>query len=177
MIWERDSIMSIDDTPLISPGCSLEGLMLNLKLQYFGLLMRRSDSFKKPWCWERLRAGGEGDDRGWDGWMASSTWWEWIWVSSTSWSWTGRPGVLQSLGLQRVGHDWVTELNWTELIPIHSLWTWVVIRSLLRSITLAHTSLPKFAPLKCHLSIRLSHLSERDHYCYLAYILHNKLGK
>ena len=67
-----------------------------------------------PWCWERLKAGGEGDDRGWDGWMASPTQWTWVWVNSGSWWWTGRPGVLQSMGSQRVGHDWVTELNWTE---------------------------------------------------------------
>ena len=64
------------------------------------------------WCWEGLRAGGEGDDRGWDGWMASLTWWTWVWVDSGSWWWTGRPGVLQSMGLQRVGHKWATELNW-----------------------------------------------------------------
>ena len=70
--------------------------------------------WKRPWCWERLKAGGEGDDRGWDGWMASWTQWTWIWVGSRSWWWSGRPGVLQSLGWQRVGHDWVTELNWTE---------------------------------------------------------------
>ena len=68
---------------------------------------------KRPWCWERLKAGGEGDDRGWDGWMASLTWWTWVWVNSGSWWWTGRPGVLQSMGLQRVGHNWATELNWT----------------------------------------------------------------
>ena len=66
---------------------------------------------KRPWCWERLRAGGEGDDRGWDGWMASLTQWTWVWVGSGSWCWTGRPGVLQLTGLQRVGHDWATELN------------------------------------------------------------------
>ena len=66
---------------------------------------------KRPWCWEGLKAGGEGDVRGWDGWMASPTW-TWIWASSGSWWWTGRPGVLQSTGSQRVGHDWVTELNW-----------------------------------------------------------------
>jgi len=70
----------------------------------------------KPWCWERLNAREDGDDRGWDGWMASVTRWTWIWASSRSWWWTGKPGVLQSMGLQRVGHDWVTELNWTELI-------------------------------------------------------------
>ena len=70
--------------------------------------------WKRPWCWERLKAGGEGDDRGWDGWMASPTQWTWVWVNSRSWWWTGRPGMLQSVGLQRVRHDWGTELNWTE---------------------------------------------------------------
>ena len=62
-----------------------------------------------------LGAGGEGDDRGWDGWTASLTWWTWVWVNSGSWWWTGRPGVLQFMGSQRVGHNWVNELNWTEL--------------------------------------------------------------
>ena len=98
----------------ISPGCSLEGLMLKLKLQYFGHLIRRTDSLKRPWCWERLRAGGEGDNREWDGWIASLIQCTWVWVNSGSWWWTGRPSVLQSIGLQRVGHDWVTELKWTE---------------------------------------------------------------
>ena len=69
---------------------------------------------KRPWCWERLRAGGEGDDRGWDGWMALPTQWTWVWLNSWSWCWTGRPGVLWFMGSQRVGHDWATELNWTE---------------------------------------------------------------
>ena len=94
----------------ISPGCSLEELMLKLKLQHFGHLTH----WKRPWCWERLRAGGEGDDRGWDGWMASPTQWTWVWVDSGSWWWTGRPGVLWFMGSQRVRHDWATELNWTE---------------------------------------------------------------
>ena len=85
--------------------------MLKLKLQYFGHLMRRTDSLERPWCWERLKAGGEGDDRAWDGWMASPTQWTWVWVNSRSWRWTGRPGVLQSMGSQRVRHDWATELN------------------------------------------------------------------
>ena len=67
---------------------------------------------KRPWSWERLKAGGEGDDRGWDGWMASLTQWTWVWVDSGSWWWTGRPGMLQSMGSQRVRHAWVTELNW-----------------------------------------------------------------
>ena len=70
----------------------------------------------KTLIWERLRAGGEGDDRRWDGWMASPTRWTWIWVNSGRWWWTGRPGVLHFMGLQRVGHDWATELNWTELV-------------------------------------------------------------
>ena len=68
-------------------------------------------NWKRPWCWERLKAGGEGGDRGWDGWMASPTRWTWVWASSGSWWWTGRPGVLQSTGSQRLGHDWATELN------------------------------------------------------------------
>ena len=70
---------------------------------------------KRPWCWERSKVRGEGDDRGWDGWMASLTQWTWVWVNSESWWWTGRPGVLQSMGSQRFGQDWVTELNWTDL--------------------------------------------------------------
>ena len=70
---------------------------------------------KRPWCWERLKAGGEGDNRGWDGWMASLTQWIWVSVNCRSWWWTRRPGVLQSMGSQRVGHDWAIELNWTEL--------------------------------------------------------------
>ena len=70
---------------------------------------------RKDWCWEGLGAGGEGDDRGWDGWIASLTWWMWVWVNSGRWWWTGRPGVLQLMGSQRVGHNWETELNWTEL--------------------------------------------------------------
>ena len=68
--------------------------------------------WKRPWCWERLKSGGEGDNRGWDGWMASLTQWTWVWVNSRSWRWTGRPGMLQSMGWQRVVHDWKTELNW-----------------------------------------------------------------
>ena len=67
--------------------------------------------WKRLWCWEGLGAGGEGDDRGWDGWMASLTQWTWVWVNSRSWWWTRRPGVLQFMGSQRVRHDWATELN------------------------------------------------------------------
>ena len=98
----------------ISPGCSLEGLTLKLKLQYFGHLMEELTHWKRPWCWDRLKAGEEGDDRGWDGWMASPTWCTWLWISSRSWWWTGKPGMLQSIGSQRAGHNWVTELNWTQ---------------------------------------------------------------
>ena len=96
----------------ISPGISLEGMMLKLKLQYIGHLMRRVDSLKRLWCWEGLRARGEGDDRGWDGWMASLTRWTWVSVNSGSWWWTGRPGVLRFMGSQRGGHDWATDLIW-----------------------------------------------------------------
>jgi len=72
--------------------------------------------WKRHWCWERLKAGVEGDDRGWDGWMASPTQWIWVWVNSGSWWWTGRPGVLQCMGSHGVRHDWATELNWTDSI-------------------------------------------------------------
>ena len=75
---------------------------------------------KRAWCWERLRAGGEGDARGWDGWMASPTRWTWVWVDSRRWWWTGSPGVLWFMGSQRVGHDWATELsdqNCSSLLP------------------------------------------------------------
>ena len=85
--------------------------MLKLKLQYFGHLMRGADFLEKTQYQERLRAGGDEDDRGWDGWMGSPTQWTWIWVNSGSWWWTGRPRVLQSMGLRRVRHDWVTELK------------------------------------------------------------------
>ena len=70
--------------------------------------------WKRLWCWEGLGAGGEGDNRGWDGWMASLTRWTWVWVNSRSWWWTGRPGVLWFMGSPRVRHDWATELNWAE---------------------------------------------------------------
>ena len=71
--------------------------------------------WKRPWCWEGLGVGGEGDDRGWDGWMASLTRWTWVWVNSGSRWWTRRPGVLQFMGSQRIRHNWATELNCTEL--------------------------------------------------------------
>ena len=86
----------------ISPGCSLKGLMLKLKLQYFGHLMRRAD-LKRLWCWERLNTGIEGENRGWDDWMASPIQRTWVWVNYGSWWWTGRPGALLFMGSQRVG--------------------------------------------------------------------------
>ena len=95
----------------ISPEYSLEGLMLKLKLQWFGHLMWRLTHLRRPWCWERLKAGGEGDDRGWDFWMASPTQWTWVWVNSGSWWWTGRPGMLWFVGSQRVRHDFRTHFS------------------------------------------------------------------
>ena len=77
--------------------------------------------WKRLWCWERLITGEEGDNRGWDGWMASRTQWAWVWVNSGSWWWTGRPGVLRFMGSQRVGHDWATELNWTDEIYLWNM--------------------------------------------------------
>ena len=88
--------------------------MLKLKLQYFDHLMRTADSYEKTLMLGRLKAGGEGDNRGWDGWRASSTWWTWVWVNSGSWWRTEKRVVLQSMGSQRVGHNWATELNWIE---------------------------------------------------------------
>ena len=93
----------------ISPGCSSVGVMLKLKLQYIGHLMWRADTADtKTLMLERFRAWGEGDDRGWDGWMVSPTQWTWVWVDSESWWWTGRPGMLWFMGSQRVRHDWAT---------------------------------------------------------------------
>ena len=96
----------------ISPGCSLAGLMLKLKLQYFGHLMLRVDSLEKTLMLGRIGGGSRGEDRGWDSWMASPTQWAWVWVDSGSWWGPGKPGVLRFMGSQRVGHDWVNEMNW-----------------------------------------------------------------
>ena len=97
----------------ISPGCFLEGIMVKLKLQTLATSCEELTHCKRLWCWEGLEAGGEGDDRGWDGWMASLNQWTWVWVNSGSWWWRGRPGVGQFMGSQRVRHKWATELNWT----------------------------------------------------------------
>ena len=82
--------------------------------------------WKRPWCWERLKAGGKGDDRRWDGWMASPAQWTWVWVNSRSWWWTGRPSVLQFMGSQRVRHDWATKLNWSFLYSPTHIHTWLL---------------------------------------------------
>ena len=94
----------------ISPEYSLEGLMLKLKLQYFATWYKELTLQKRPWCWERLKAGGEGDDGGWDGWIASPTQWTWVWVNSRSWWWTGKPGVLPFMGSQ--SRTWLSD--WTD---------------------------------------------------------------
>ena len=98
----------------ISPGCSLEGLMLKLKFQNFGHLMQRTDLFEKTLMLGKIEGGRRGEDREWNGWMASSTQWTWVWVNSRSWQCAGRSGLLQSMESQKIRHDWVTELNWTE---------------------------------------------------------------
>ena len=117
----------------ISPEYSLEELILNLKLQYFDHLMRRTDSFEKTLMLGKIEGGRR---RGWQRmrwWIAWLPQWKWVWVNSRNWSWTGKPGVLQSMGQQRVGHDWGTELNWSSPSLCHNL----VCRAL------HHLSLPK----------------------------------
>jgi len=108
--------------------------------------------WKRPWCWERLKAEGEGDDRGWDGWMASLTQWIWVWASSGNWWRTGKPGMLQSMGSQRVGHDWATELNWTPFF----------MKKLFRVDTVAHVQY-----ILCSCSLQHSITSDvKFHFCF-----------
>ena len=111
-----ESYWSAEASPLCTPltpsaSFSPKGMWGSVGVAWRGWELTH---LKRLWCWEGLRAGGEGDDRGWDGWMASLTQWIWVWVDSRSWRWTGRPGVLWFTHSQRVGHDWATELNWTE---------------------------------------------------------------
>ena len=94
--------------------------------------------WKKPWCGERLRAGREDGNRGWDGWLASLTQWTWVWVSSRSWWWTGKASMLQSMGWQRAGHNWATELNWTELYKQYE-----ILFSFMKSISTQEETEPK----------------------------------
>ena len=96
----------------ISPKYSLEGLMLKLKLPYFGTWCEELTSCKRPWCWERSKAGGEGDDKGWDGWMASPIQWTWVWVNCGSWWWQGGLVCYSPWGRKEL--DTTEQLNWTE---------------------------------------------------------------
>ena len=96
-----------------SPGCYWKDWCWAWNSSTLATWCEELTHLKRPWCWERLRAGGEGDNIGWDGWLASPTRWTLVWVNSGSWWWTGKPGVLWFMGSQKVGHDWVTELNWT----------------------------------------------------------------
>ena len=100
----------------ISPGCSLEGLMLKLKLQHFGTWCKELTPWKRPWCWERLRAGGEGNDRRWDVWMASPTQWTWVWVNSGSWQGQGGLVCCNSWGRKELDMtEWLTD--WLVILP------------------------------------------------------------
>ena len=106
---------------------------------------------KRPWYWERLKAGGKGDDREWDGWMASRSQWTWVWINSWSWWWTGRPGVLHSMGSQRVGQDWATELILKYSPPIvFSIWKEDNSPPPLTQARTMVPSLPTFLPLHPH---------------------------
>ena len=98
----------------ISPGCSLKDWCWSWNSNTLATSWEVLIHCKRPWCWEGLGAEGEGEYRGWDGWMASPTQWTWVWVDSGSWWWTGRPGMLRFMGSQRVRHKWENELNWTE---------------------------------------------------------------
>ena len=119
----------------ISPDYSLEGLMMKFS-NTLATWFEELTHLKRPWCLGRLMVG-EGDDRGWDGWMVSSTQWTWVWVNSGSWWWTGRPGMLQSMESQKAGHDWATELNWTELsLGCRLLGRWQSFNNKLESIKL-----------------------------------------
>ena len=109
----------------INPEYSLEGLLLKLKLQYLAAWCEELTHWKRPWSWAKLKAGRDGDNGGWDGWMASPTQWTWVWVNSGRWWWTGRPGVLQSMGSQRVGHNWATELNWKIFVVVLLAFCWL----------------------------------------------------
>ena len=116
----------------ISPGCSLEGLMLKLKLQYFGHLMRRVDSLEKTLMLGGIRGRRRRGRQRMRWWMASLTRWTWVWVNSRCWWWIGRSDVLRFMGSQRVGHDWATELNWSWKLTLHSatfsfLFYWVAL--------------------------------------------------
>ena len=109
----------------ISPEYSLKDWCWSWSSNTLATWWEELPPWKRPWCWERLKVGGEGDDGGWHGWMASPTWWTRVWVNSGCWWWTGRPGMLQSMGLQRVRHGWVTELTWFYFLIIYFWLCWV----------------------------------------------------
>ena len=115
----------------ISPEYSLEGLILSWNANTLATWYEDMAHWKWLWCWERLKVG-EGDNRGWDDWMASLTQWAWVWLNFRSCWWTGRPGMLHSMGSQKVGYDWVTELKWTDqswnfqLCHQLALWPWAI---------------------------------------------------
>ena len=95
----------------VSPECHWKDWCWMWNSNTLAIWCKELTYLKRSWCWERLKVGGEGDNRG-DSWMASLTWWTWVWVNSRSLWWTGKSGMLQSMGLQRVRHDWATQLNW-----------------------------------------------------------------
>ena len=140
----------------ISPEYSLEELMLKVKLQHFGHLMQKTDSLKKTLILGRNESGRRGVNRGWDVWMASLTQWTWVWVGSGIWWWPGKPGVLQSMGSQRVGHDWLTELNWTEFLQC---WGDICYTSMLipHNYVLSISPIPVEPPSAPHSSLRVCH--------------------
>ena len=130
--WRRynQSILKV-----INPEYSLEGLMLKLKLQYFGHLMQRTDLLEKTLMLGKIEGRRRRGQQRMRYWVASPTLCTWVWVNSRSWWWTGKPGILQSMGLERVEHYWAIELNWTESdirswywfpFPYHELWTWLL---------------------------------------------------
>ena len=98
--------------------------MLKLKLQYFGY---EPTHWKIPWCSARLKEGGEGDDRRWDVWTASLTQWIWVWANSRRWWGTGRPGMLQSMGSQRVRHDWAAAQQQVYGSPTWQVWDLILL--------------------------------------------------
>ena len=124
VVLEKTLKSSLDSKEIKPVNCKgnqcwifTEGVMP--KLQYFSTWWEELTHWKRPSCWERLKAGGEGDDRGWDGRMASTTHWTWVWTSSRNWWWTEKPSVMPSMGPQRVGHGWATDLNWLNTQQMH----------------------------------------------------------
>ena len=146
----------------ISPGCSLEGLMLKLKLQYFGHLMQRVDSLEKTLMLGMIGGRRRRGSRGWDGWMASQTRWIWVWVDSGSWWWTGRPGVLWLMGSQRVEHDWATELKWSLKDGISDQFSQVFSFKLYRDMKGQKACTP---PRIIHLTVRFGEIIPPSRFC------------